>query len=526
MIIKINQIKMPVNHTESDVISRASKIGKFNENDIVSYKILKKSIDARKSPVYIYSLQVELRKYNVKKLPKEVNIAGKEVKYNYNITGMKKLKYKPVIVGFGPAGMFCSLMLAEAGYSPIILERGRMVDDRIKDVEEFWKTGKLNTESNIQFGEGGAGTFSDGKLNTGVKEKYGRQKLVLETFVRFGAPENILYDSKPHIGTDILCKVVKNMRNYIIEKGGEFHFDSKLTNISEINDGVYKLEINNDKVIKTEVCVLAIGHSARDTFEMLYNNNFNMVQKPFAVGIRVEHRQHDINTSQYGTENYEGLPAAPYKVTYNTEGGRGVYSFCMCPGGYVVNASSEKNRCVVNGMSYSDRAGENANSAIVTTVTPDDFPDEHPLSGVEFQRELEEKAYREGNGDIPIQLFKDFKENKRSERIGKIMPSIKGKYTFGNMKKILPDYICSAIEEAMPHFGKNIEGFDDNDVVFSGVESRTSSPVRIVRDDNFHSNYENIYPCGEGAGYAGGITSAAMDGVKVFEAIISIWSLE
>lgn len=518
--IKVNQIKMNIKHSIDDVVKEALKKAHTQKNNLVSYKIIKKSIDARKSPIYIYAVQLELNKYNLKKLPKDVSIVKKEEKYIYNVTGNKKLEKPPVVVGFGPAGMFCGYLLAKAGYNPIIIERGKDVDSRIIDVEEFWKTGKLNTESNVQFGEGGAGTFSDGKLNTGIKDKNGRQNFVLETFVKCGASENIMYDSKPHIGTDILQIVVKNLRKEIESLGGKIFFESKLTNI-EKEGNFYNLEINNSEKIQSQICILAIGHSARDTFEMLYNKSFPMEQKPFAIGVRVEHLQDMINKSQYGVDDCEGLPAAPYKLTYNTKNKRGVYSFCMCPGGCVVNASSEDKRLAVNGMSYSARDGKNANSAIVTTITPNDFESKHPLAGMYLQRELEEKAFNEGNGAIPVQLYGDFVNNKISHEFRNVIPDIKGKYSFANIKNVLPKYICDSIEEAMPYFGKKIQGFDNKDTVFAAIESRTSSPVRIIREDDFQSVFKGIYPCGEGAGYAGGITSAAIDGIKVFESIIS-----
>lgn len=521
--LKVNQIKVSINHSEDDVINQAIKKARADKKNLESFEILKKSIDSRKEPLYVYCVRLNLKKYNVKKLPKDVTVIEKEEEYKYNIGGTRQLTTRPVVVGFGPAGMFCAYLLSEAGYKPIVLERGKCVDERVKDVEKFWNENILNTESNVQFGEGGAGTFSDGKLNTGVKDKYGRQKFVLDTFIKFGAPQSIAYDSKPHIGTDILCDVAKNMRKAIENNGGEIRFCSKLTGIKK-NGESYNLLINDCEILKSEICILAIGHSARDTFEMLYNNKFHMEQKPFAIGVRAEHKQAVIDKSQYGIENNNVLPPAPYKVTYNTKNKRGVYSFCMCPGGYVVNASSEEGRCAVNGMSYSGRNSENANSAIVTTIKPTDFPGEHPLAGMHLQRDLEERAYKEGKGRIPVQLYGDFKIGKATEKLGEIHPCIKGNYNFGNIKNILPDYICEAIEEAMPYFGSKIKGFDNEDVVFSAVESRTSSPVRIVRDESFQSNFRNIYPCGEGAGYAGGITSAAIDGIKVFEAVICNYS--
>lgn len=384
----------------------------------------------------------------------------------------------------------------------------------------------LDEESNVQFGEGGAGTFSDGKLNTGVKDPEGRIRDVLKTFVRFGADSKLLYAAKPHIGTDVLAEVIQNIRRYIISLGGEVHFNSKLTGFEWERDGdtrrLCAVNITDTKTGEVtrhtcHIACLALGHSARDTFKLLYDNDISMTPKSFAVGLRLEHPQEFIDYNAYGDCTYK-LPAADYKVTYNTEGGRGVYSFCMCPGGYVVNASSEKNRTAVNGMSYSGRDGKNANSAIIVTVSPQDYGG-GVLGGVDFQRKLEEAAYIEGKGGIPVQLVEDFKNNRISIGVGRVTPQIKGAYTFGNLNHVLPEYIASAIKEGMTGFDKHIRGFDMADAVFAGMESRTSSPVRILRDDAFNSSVTGLIPCGEGAGYAGGITSAAVDGVKTAEKI-------
>ena len=418
--------------------------------------------------------------------------------------------------------MFAALLLAEKGFAPIIIERGSRVEKRIEQINDYWNGGKLNLNSNVQFGEGGAGTFSDGKLNTGIKDKQNRISFVLETFVKFGADESIVYDSKPHVGTDVLAKVVKNIRNYIIDLGGKFLFDTALTDIELKDNKLSKIFLSDGNYIETDICILAIGHSARDTFEMLLEHNVSMEQKPFAIGVRVEHNQSDINTNQYGISNLS-LPAANYKLTYKAKDGRGVYSFCMCPGGFVVNASSEEGRLAINGMSYQKRDGKNANSAIVVTVLPEDFPDDNVLSGMSLQRQLEERAFNECNGLIPVQKFVDFRNNTVSNKFGKVSPSIKGKYNFGNINNILPKYICDDITEALEHWNNKIKHFGDDDVILSAIESRTSSPVRIIRNETFQSNIEGLYPAGEGAGYAGGITSAAIDSMKIFEQIASVY---
>lgn len=515
--LKVSNIKLNMDKNEQDAFEKAISIAGVHREDVVEQKILKYSIDARKKPDIqkIYTVQLAVKKYT--KNRKNVTVSDKEKQYHYIPTGKEALSNRPVIVGFGPAGMFCAYMMAKYGYQPIIIERGSKVEERIKKVNNFWNTGKLDKECNVQFGEGGAGTFSDGKLNTGIKDKENRIGFVLKTFVEHGADKRIEYDAKPHIGTDVLAQVVKNMRHSIEKMGGTFYFDTALTDIVIHEDKIRAVKLSNGLEIPTTVCVLAIGHSARDTFEALYRQNVPMESKPFAVGVRVEHPQSLINYSQYGFED-DRLGAASYKLTYKTSKDRGVYSFCMCPGGFVVNASSEKEKIAVNGMSYSKRDGVNANSAIVVTVTPADFSSGHPLSGMEFQRRIEEKAYIEGNGKVPIQKFGDFKENKTSKSIGKIVPQIKGAYELSNVRNVLPDFICQALEEGIEHFGQVMKGFHDDDVILSAPETRTSSPVRILRDEFLQSKIKGLYPAGEGAGYAGGITSAAIDGIKVFEA--------
>ena len=447
--------------------------------------------------------------------------------YQFPQIGEEKLKYSPVVVGSGPAGLFCACSLALMGYAPIILERGKEVREREKDVLFFWKTGILKPESNVQFGEGGAGTFSDGKLNTLVKDPKGRNRKVLETFVEFGAPSEILYDQKPHIGTDILVEVVENLRGKIIEAGGTFLFETCFIGTCREGEritGIVCKQKEKTIEIPTELLVLAIGHSARDTFELLEKEGFHMEAKAFAMGFRVEHPQREMNEIQYGKEAMEFLPAAPYKVTANIQSGRGVYSFCMCPGGYVVNASSEEGRLAVNGMSYRDRGSHNANSAIIVTVTPEDFGGTDPLSGVRFQRHLEEKAYEMAQGNIPQQLFGDFRQKQISSTYGDYESCTRGKTAFAPLHELFGEEINRSFLQGMEEFGKKIKNFDRADCILSGVESRTSSPVRITRSEAFESNQKGVYPCGEGAGYAGGIMSAAMDGLKVAEAIISKYS--
>ena len=522
-MIKINQLKLPIDHKWEDLEKKVCKLLQIPANKLQGIELLKRSLDARKTPLmYNYQLGVfaDGEEKIVKKLKNKDVSLGKLIKYRFPNMGEEPLTKRPVIIGAGPAGLFCAYMLAKAGFSPILLERGEAVEERQKKVDRFWETGELDTQSNVQFGEGGAGTFSDGKLNTLVKDNHGRSRYVLKTFVEFGAEDDILYESKPHIGTDILIDVVRNMRNEIINLGGEIRFNSQVTDLRMEAGEISALQVNEQEWIETSAAVLAIGHSARDTFQMLLERNVPMRSKAFAVGVRMEHPQTLINENQYGLNYPDSLPAAAYKLTRKVADDRGVYSFCMCPGGYVVNASSEEGMTAVNGMSYHARAGENANSAMIISVRPEDFGSDDALAGVEFQRKLEKAAYREGKGKIPVQLFGDFCKNRVSEQLGEIKPNTKGTWVFGNVRSIFPENLSAGLEEGIKGCEKLIPGFAREDALLLGVESRTSSPVRIERDnDTFESAIGGLYPCGEGAGYAGGIMSAAMDGIKVAEAI-------
>lgn len=519
-MLRLNQLKLPVGHTPEQLRKKIIRLLGIKDSALKEFSIRKRSLDARKKPdiYYVYTVDAAVEKEG-HVLKQSKGRAQKVFPKQYRIPshGTEKMNGGPVVAGSGPAGLFCALLLAKEGYKPVVIERGAPVNERKADVERFWETGVLDPSSNVQFGEGGAGTFSDGKLNTLTKDSEGRNRFVLETFVSFGAPEDILWEQKPHIGTDILIRVVEAMRRRIIELGGIFRFHSQITDILPSEN---MLVINGKEKIKTDAAVFAIGHSARDTFAMLYDRGVVMEAKSFAVGVRAEHLQEMIDCNTYGGPRRDGLPAASYKMAEKLENGRGVYTFCMCPGGYVVNASSEEGRLAVNGMSYHGRAGENANSAIIATVTPDDFHSAHPLAGIEFQRELEERAWRAGRGRVPVQRLEDFLQNRISEGFTKVQPNIKGGYTRANVREIFPEELAWSIGEGIRRMGKKIPGFDDADTVLSGVESRTSSPVRILRDAQFTANIPWIYPCGEGAGYAGGITSAAMDGMRTAEAVI------
>lgn len=531
-MIRVNQVKMPLSHGQEDIVYKTAKILRIAPEDILSWRIVKKSIDARKKPdiTVVYSVDVSVAAQDkVLAGCKNAQVQAVTDKvYSFPDEGTEALVHRPIIIGTGPAGLMCGYLLSKYGYRPLILERGKCVEERREDVEKFWREGVLDPASNVQFGEGGAGTFSDGKLNTLVKDKYGRNKEVLRIFVEAGAPEEILYEAKPHIGTDILCTVVHNLREQIIAWGGEVRFGAQVTELCLDKDGVTGVLVDGEEKLESEVVVLAIGHSARDTFEMLYQNEVPMEAKSFAVGLRMEHPRRLIDKIQYGAAEHPMLPAANYKVTAQTSSGRGVYSFCMCPGGYVVNASSELNRLAVNGMSYSGRDGENSNSAIIVTVTPKDYEGDSPLAGIAFQRKLEEQAYRIGMGAVPVETYGDYRravtgDEAEASAIRQdyldFTPAIKGAYRMAAVHDIMPSELNEALVEGVDLIGQTMCGFADSGAYLSGIESRTSSPVRIMRDETGQSAVRGLYPCGEGAGYAGGITSAAMDGMVIAEKI-------
>ena len=441
-------------------------------------------------------------------------------------SGNKTLSNPPIIVGFGPSGIFAALLLARRGYRPIVLERGYDVDQRSNNVDHFYQTGEYHEGSTILFGEGGAGTFSDGKLTTLINDH--RCRYVLESLVKHGAQPEILYINKPHVGTDILKIVVKNMREEIIQLGGQIRFNAKVTKLI-IKDNILEgVIINHDEEIKTSVCLLGIGHSARDTFELLYHENMTMIQKPFSIGVRIEHPQLLINQAQYGKFADEPhLGAADYKMSYHASNERTAYTFCMCPGGWVMCASSEEGGVVTNGMSESKRDYENSNAALLVNVNPSDFRSNHPLAGVYFQREIEQKAFVLGGSNYyaPIQLVGDFLLDQPSTKLRSVMPSYRPGYTFVELKKLFPDYVTNTLKEALYDFNKKIQGFSMYDAILTGPETRSSSPIRMTRDDNHESNIKGLYPMGEGAGYAGGIMSSAVDGMKTAEKIIAMYQV-
>lgn len=514
----INNVKVPITADFLDIKTTLAKAVGVDIQSIKSAQLYRRSLDARKRDNIFYccTFLVDLTNNN-EFLRKNKNAQIYEPqkyiwqKVNSNV--------RPVVVGFGPAGMFAALTLARAGLHPIVYERGDEIKNRQKDVQTFLAGGKLNTNSNVQFGEGGAGAFSDGKLNTGIKDL--RCRTVLKLFNEFGGREDILYQAKPHIGTDVLVSVVENIRNEIISLGGEIHFNSRVDDIIIEKNTIKGLKVtskDNTQTIYADYIVFAIGHSARDTFDMLLQRGVNMERKPFSVGLRIEHRQADVNRALYG-DFADLLPAADYKMAAHLPSGRGVYTFCMCPGGEVVNASSEKDGIAVNGMSYSARDGENANSAVLVEVREEDLPNDTLLAGIEFQRNIEKAAYNIAKGKVPICYLANWLSLKSNKKVN---PTIKPDYVETSPENVLPNFVTESIKEALPLFDKKIKGFLVGDALLTFPETRSTSPIRIKRDDKFVSvNTKGLYPAGEGAGYAGGIMSSAVDGIKIAEAIIS-----
>lgn len=521
-MIRISEIKLKLDEQETKLEEKIKKRLRLDKESVLEYRIYKKSLDARKKDQIHFTYIVDVTVKNEKKMLGR--FAAKDITETPDMAyrlpkGKVTLPHRPIVVGFGPSGMFAGLLLAQMGLKPVVLERGQDIDNRTESVEKFWNGEGLNPESNVQFGEGGAGTFSDGKLTTRIKDL--RCRKVLEELVLAGAPQEILYDNKPHIGTDKLKDVVKEIRNKIISLGGEVCFDSKVTDLEIVDGKITGVVVNDSQKLEAESVVLSIGHSARDTFELLHEKGVGLEQKPFAMGVRIEHPQKMINESQYGAAA-EKLGAADYKLAWKAKNGRSVYSFCMCPGGEVVAASSEEGRLSINGMSEYARDGENANSAILVQVFPEDYGSKHPLAGIHFQRELEERAFRAGgeNHAAPIQLVGDFLENKMSTALGEVKSTFRPNVVFANLEDCMPSYMTEALREAIPAMGKRIHGFDRPDAILTAVESRSSSPVRISRQDSGESvNVAGLYPVGEGAGYAGGIISAAVDGLLAAEQI-------
>ncbi len=533
-MIRITEIKLPLEHESSDIQAAIIKKLGINTADLLDYSIFKRGVDARKANAILLAYTVDVTVQGeakiLAKLRKDPHVkVAPDTSYHFVAQAPSGLKNRPIIIGLGPSGLFAALILAQSGFKPLVLERGKAVRERTKDTFNFWRKSKLNTESNVQFGEGGAGTFSDGKLYSQIKDPkhYGRK--VLNEFVIAGAPEEILYVSHPHIGTFRLVSMVEKMRETIIALGGEIRFESRVDDIeialnAEGQNQVQAVVLQNGQRIATNHLVLAVGHSARDTFEMIYKRGIYIEAKPFSIGFRIEHPQSLIDSARHGPNaQHPILGAADYKLVHHASNGRSVYSFCMCPGGTVVASASEANCVVTNGMSQYSRNERNANAGIVVGITPDiDFPG-HPLAGMELQRKWEHQAFLLGGStyQAPGQLIGDFLVNKPSTQFGEVMPSYTPSVHLTNLDNALPEYVISAIREAIPQFAKQIKGFDLPDGILTGVETRTSSPIRIKRnDDDLQSiNTKGLYPTGEGAGYAGGILSAGVDGIRVAEAV-------
>ena len=521
-MIRIRDIALPPEHNVHQLNYEAAQLLKVSVSKIRQVKILRRSVDARKKPdvKIIYTIEVAVEGNEGKILRNSGCKRASMAKANYYKPPKQKLESekRPVVIGFGPAGMFAALILSMAGLRPIVLERGDDAQTRHEKVEKFFETGILDTRSNVQFGEGGAGTFSDGKLNTGVNNP--RIGWILDQCVKFGARENILYDAKHHVGTDVLLNVVQNLRKRIITLGGEVRFNSQVTGVRIENGALTGLEVNGTEMLETDRAVLAIGHSARDTFELLHSLNVPMEPKAFAMGARIEHKQSLINEAQYGEDN-PVLPPADYKLVQHLDE-KSVYTFCMCPGGYVVAAASEEGGVVTNGMSYADRDGENANAALLVTVSPEEFPISGTLGGMYWQRQIEEQAFKvSGSYRAPAQRVGDFLKGIPSTGPGSVQPTYRPGVHWCDLHDVLPAQLTKAMEQALPKLDGQLKGYGDPDAVLTAPETRSSSPVRILRDENRQSQIKGLYPCGEGAGYAGGIMSAAVDGIQTAEAILA-----
>jgi uncharacterized protein len=528
-MIRIQQVRLPLDHDDDRMLREVARCLRMAPRDIERVEVYRQAIDARRKTdvKLVYTVDVELRdgrSVDMRRFGGRV-VAAPDESYTPPSHGPTRLEHRPVVIGSGPAGLFATLLLAQQGYRPLLLERGKPVEQRCVDVERFWRDGVLDPESNAQFGEGGAGTFSDGKLNTLVNDPRCRQ--VLRTLVECGAPPSILVQNKPHVGTDKLRAVVRSLRERIVEFGGEIRFGARLTGIEIENSLLTGIRINANETIACSAAVLAIGHSSRDTFQMLHEAGVAMERKPFAIGVRIEHLQRDIDSAQFGpSAGHPRLGAADYKLAWHGPHGRSAYTFCMCPGGQVIAASSNTSEVVTNGMSLHARAGVNANAALLVNVIPEDFGGSDVLAGFAFQAQWEQTAFRVGGSDYraPVQRVGDLLQGAATKQFGNVQPTYTPGVTPADLQQILPEYVVAAIRNALPVFGRRLRGFDHPDAILTGVETRSSCPVRILRDDSLQCSVRGLYPAGEGAGYAGGIMSSAVDGMRCAEAIVRIFS--
>ena len=526
MSIRLFELKLPIDHDDEAIPRAAARILGIKRSDILHWYLRKEAIDARRKSALHFSYAIDLDLLDEAAILKRKNAvkvsAVPDDSYSPVRPGLERLTGRPLVVGTGPAGLFAGLALAEAGYAPLLIERGKPVDQRAADVGRFWNEGILDPESNAQFGEGGAGTFSDGKLTTLINDR--RCAKVLRDLVAAGAPESILVSGRPHLGTDVLMRVVRGLRGRILDLGGQFRFSTEMTAVGVEDGKLVHVEIGGGERICANAAVLAMGHSADDSFSALIRDGVEMIRKPFAVGLRIEHPQILIDRSQYGSfAGHPRLGAAEYKLSWHGENGRSAFTFCMCPGGQVVAAASREGCLVTNGMSRSARDGRNSNSALLVNVGPEDFEGTGVLAGFEFQRRWEAFAFALGGGDYraPAQLLSDYLLDRPSSRLGSVEPTYKPGIRLANLRSALPAFVGDTLLGAMPAFGRRIEGFDMGDALLTGVETRSSSPVRIPRGEDFQSSVKGLYPAGEGAGYAGGIMSAAVDGLRVAEAVIN-----
>ncbi|MGE5362127.1 MAG: NAD(P)/FAD-dependent oxidoreductase [Bacteroidales bacterium] len=523
-MLRLTEIALPLDHDEAD-LERAilARLG-ARPAEVEEYFVRREAIDARKkgSIRVVYAIDVAVKHEPTFRAqhPATTWTEAPDLTYRPVTPGVTPLRHRPVIVGSGPAGLFAALLLARMGYRPLVLERGKPVSERRADIGRFWSTGDLSPESNLHFGEGGAGTFSDGKLATTIHDP--RCRKVLEELVAAGAPDDILFQAKPHLGSDRLPQIVTRLRETITALGGEIRFNSLVMGLRVSHEGIAAVDVAGQNRIEASVVILAPGNSARDTFAMLWQLGVDVRAKPFSIGVRVEHPQRLIDDAQYGVEaEHPRLGAADYKVAYHAPGGRSAYSFCMCPGGLVVASATEANGVCTNGMSLWARDHRNANSALLVGVTPGDYPSDHPLAGIEFQRQWERRAFAAGGGryGAPVQLVGDFLKRRPSDALGRVQPTYRPAVHPADLASCLPEFVADTLRLALPVFGRRLAGFDAHDAVLTGVETRSSSPVRIMRDESFEASLGGLYPAGEGAGYAGGIMSSAVDGIRVAEAV-------